>query len=201
MNVNQEKIADRTGYITTNSGRKFYPFNPKVEDVHHDDIIHSLCHKCRWNGHVNRIYTVGAHSIMVYHMVKRLGGSLDQQLQALMHDASEAYCVDMPSPLKKGFPDFIEMEDRISKVIAEKYKYHHKMYDLVALADRAALIVEAKELFTNPPSWLTVNQDGKSISREEELSLKYRCSNSGIKETMSEFYSIFKQLLFEISTS
>ena len=57
------------------------------------------------------------------------------KLEALFHDASEAYMCDMPSPLKKLCPDYKVIEARVSKAIAERFGLMFPWPDNVIQAD------------------------------------------------------------------
>jgi uncharacterized protein len=86
------------GKILTYTGKLVAPFNLKPEDVCIEDIAHSLSLQCRFNGHCEKFYSVAEHCV---HMADLCMFSL----VALMHDASEAYLLDIPKPLKE-LPEF-----------------------------------------------------------------------------------------------
>lgn len=148
-------MQGRGPYIYTNKGNPFYMFDPREDEVNHVDIAHALSLKCRWNGHIDHFYSVAQHCIEVSKDVKRMGGSITAQFQGLMHDAAEAYLVDMPTPLKLALPDFSKAEDKISEVIAKRYGYPSKMMGIVHSADKINLHREACHLFSKEPSWLS----------------------------------------------
>lgn len=45
------------------------------------------------------------------------------KLSALLHDASEAYLCDMPSPIKAMMPQYSEIENRLMAIIAQKFGF------------------------------------------------------------------------------
>lgn len=111
-------------------------FHFREEDVHLnefdiEDIAHALSLCCRYNGHVNKFYSVAEHSVLlsdfVYnHYGTKLyeawgGWTYKKSLQLLMHDASEAYISDMPAPMKQLLPDFNHMEDYVERAIFEYF--------------------------------------------------------------------------------
>ena len=51
----------------------------------------------------------------------------DLKLAGLLHDASEAYIGDMPSPFKKLMPDYKKLEDNLMKVIAQKFGFEYPL--------------------------------------------------------------------------
>lgn len=104
-----------TPFIETQSGKHMFFLNPDPNDVDIKDIAYSLANQCRFNGHVP-FFSVAEHSVAV---AARLPPSL--QLAGLLHDAAEAYLSDIPSPIKQYLPDYCAMEDKLQKVINEKF--------------------------------------------------------------------------------
>lgn len=48
-------------WILTFTGRRFYPLDPRPEDVCLEDIAHALSLICRYNGHSRFFYSVAEH--------------------------------------------------------------------------------------------------------------------------------------------
>jgi len=70
------------------------------------------------------------------------------QLAGLLHDASEAYVTDIPSPLKST-PElwgFRKIEDRILQVVAHKWNLPWPIPEEVKIADRVEQLTEAMAL-------------------------------------------------------
>lgn len=117
------RLAKEDSWIKTYTGKRFYPFAPRLEDIRIMDIAHSLAQSARFNGHLQNLditYSVGQHSCHVHDLV-----SPRAKPWALMHDAAEAYIGDMASPIKWFFPDFCAMEDKIAAVIIERFNIPH----------------------------------------------------------------------------
>ena len=104
--------------IRTNSGIYINIFNPKPEMFCIEDIAHALAEQPRFAGHLNRHYSVAQHSVLCARMVKR-----KNRLPALMHDASEAYMLDMPTPIKAKMPEYKEIEHELMQAIADKFDF------------------------------------------------------------------------------
>jgi hypothetical protein len=132
-------------WIVTNSGKKFHPFNPNPDDISLLDIAHSLSLQCRWNGHIDSFYSVAQHSVMVSRIVEEIDP--EHSLEALMHDAAEAFTSDVPLPIKMALPDFMVMEKRVEKAISEKFSLNFPWPKSIKKADRIALNTEAIHLF------------------------------------------------------
>lgn len=108
-------------HITTFSGEDFTPLSPKIEQIKIIDIAHALSMLCRANGHFERFYSVGQHSINCAIEAESRGFSKDIQLACLLHDASEAYLSDMTRPVKNMLADYLKIEDFMQSMIYEKY--------------------------------------------------------------------------------
>ena len=64
-----------------------------------DSIAHALATNNRFNGHTPNPYSVAQHSMLVASLLPP-DSSPELLLQALMHDAAEAYISDVISPIK-----------------------------------------------------------------------------------------------------
>lgn len=130
------------------SGKKFWPLDPRPEEVDINDIAHSLAFQCRFNGHCNSFFSIAQHSVFVSKIVP-----LEQALAGLLHDAPETYVGDIVSPLKKCLPpQFKEIEKEIEKVIFEKFNITNANHAEIKKADMIALFTEMRDLMKSPPS-------------------------------------------------
>ena len=94
--------APRTpdGSIQTVSGRWLDPLAPDPDSIDIGDIAQALANQCRFGGHSRSFYSVAQHSTIVSDVCAERGASAAEALAALLHDAGEAYLVDLPHPLK-----------------------------------------------------------------------------------------------------
>lgn len=108
-----------------------------------DDIAHSLANICRFVGHVPEHYSVAQHSVIVSRMVPRA-----LALQALLHDASEAYLGDVSHYLKRApeLAGYRDLEDAIQGLIFERFGVPRDMDERVRLADHTATDLEWHQL-------------------------------------------------------
>lgn len=132
------------GCIRTHSGVLVNILNPDPDTIIIEDIIHSLCHQCRYNGHSFDFYSVGEHSIYVSQFVRE-----ENRLWGLLHDASEAYLCDIPRPLKPLLTNYREIEFNLEMVIARKFNLSWPMPLDVKQVDSALLLPECDRLLPN----------------------------------------------------
>ena len=86
--------------LKTYTGKFVNVFDLKESDISLIDIAHSLSNICRFCGHVSQFLSVAEHSVRVSRAC-----SEENKLKGLLHDASEAYLMDIPRPLKH-LPEF-----------------------------------------------------------------------------------------------
>lgn len=110
---------DNPYVMRTFTGKKVDPFTIRPEDVDLIDICHALARQCRYNGHSWGHLSVARHSINVASWVMRHGGTADDIIAALLHDAAEAYIGDLIRPLKARpeFEFFKRLDDEVTAVI------------------------------------------------------------------------------------
>lgn len=125
--------------IRTYSGKNFDLKILDPDSIVIEDIAHGLSHTARFAGHLYQMYNVAQHSVLVASKV-----SNEHRLAALLHDASEAYMGDMPSPFKKLMPDFKYLENELMNVIAQKFGFDYPFHKEVKEADLYLLHAEWK---------------------------------------------------------
>jgi len=152
------KYDHRGDWMQTYTGRVFYPLFPSAEAVCIEDIAHALSLLCRFGGHCQRFYSVAEHSVHVAHAARD-----HLKRSALLHDASEAYAVDIPRPLKISLPDYQVVEDLITAAIAERFGVSFDSPEIKAL-DRAILVDEARQNMAPPPQQWDGPTEGLGIT-------------------------------------
>lgn len=134
-------------YMRTFTGKFVDPlnlcFNPDNIDIY--DIAHALSNICRFGGHCPIFYSVAQHCVLCSHMA-----SSKNKLEALMHDASEAYLTDVPTPIKHRLTNYYEIEDRAMKVISEKFNFRFPFSEEIKNIDKVVLNLEFSNLFDSP---------------------------------------------------
>lgn len=148
-----ENQHDYGEWIQTISRQKFRFGNSlcgheKPGPFHIMDIATGLSNICRWNGQVKFHFSVAQHSVLISHMVPK-----GHRLQALMHDASDAYVGDMSRPLKRDprMKGYLEIEDQIMRGLAKRFGFAWPKSHKVDLADQQLLATEAVQVLEGGP--------------------------------------------------
>lgn len=144
----------RTGdWIQTFTGKKFFPLDPRPEEVDIKDIAHALSQVCRFAGHTQSFYSVAQHSLIV-----ATACPPEYRLWGLLHDASEAYIGDMTRPLKRsmfaaGITFYKDAEARIMRAVCERFGLPPEEPAAVKHADNRVLFTERRDLLGHSVIW------------------------------------------------
>ena len=132
--------------MRTYTGGQFWPFDPDPEDVRIEDIAHALSLQCRFAGHVPEFYSVAQHCLLVEQLT--VPPSRETCLAALLHDAAEAYVLDMPRPLKRDLPDYRRVERAVTAAVALRFglPLDFDRSEKIKSTDNIVLVYEAKSL-------------------------------------------------------
>ncbi len=128
-------------------GKYFWPLNPEHPSNRFliEDIAHSLANQARWGGWINDLktgeplhYSVAQHSVHVADLTNVSRGAVSALLakqgyvidwekipspagRGLMHDATEAYLIDIPRPIKGELGDYYAIEKRLDRKIMQVF--------------------------------------------------------------------------------
>ncbi len=135
-----------TSAIRTYTGELFDFVHPELHPISIIDIAQSLSLLCRFAGHSKVFYSVAEHSVRVSYLVPP-----EHALWGLMHDAGEAYCVDVPRPLKHmaGMEAYRAHEKRVMAAICSWFHMDATEPPEVKLADNIMLVTEQRDLLKN----------------------------------------------------
>lgn len=122
------------------TGNRFWPLDPRPEDIEIEDIAHALSNICRFGGHSLRFSSVAQHSVFVSELLPP-----EYQMCGLLHDATEAYCGDVVRPLKYAMPIYRQIEDRIWVAVAIRFNLPVQIPREVKDADNVALLTERRD--------------------------------------------------------
>jgi len=144
MKMRPDILTSRGFYTDSRAGHYFDFVKPHTCDVSIAEIAHSLSHLCRFVGHVRTFYSVAQHSYFASFLVPRA-----MALEALLHDAHEAFVGDTTSPLKQLLPDYRRVERRVEPAVLGQFGITLPLPPEVKLADLVLLATEQRDLM--PP--------------------------------------------------
>lgn len=147
--LDREFDDPKSAVIGTATGGQFHPLAPRLADIRLDDIAHALANICRYTGHVSEFWSVAAHCIEVSRLILAETGDARLALCGLLHDASEAYLVDVPRPLKPHFPGYRDREERLERTIAAAFDLPYPFPPIVKEIDSRMIPREVANFF--PP--------------------------------------------------
>lgn len=130
--------------IRTISGQYVNVFEPNPDTLLIGDIAHALSNQCRFGGHLPRFFSVAQHSLLCY-----LIANEDSKFDALMHDASEAYLLDMPKPIKMEISQYNDIENNLMNILANKFGFNYPKTPEVERVDHYLLEWEWNVIMLN----------------------------------------------------
>ena len=141
----QEPAEGRVGnYIWLQSGRPFWPLDPRPEDFILEDIAHGASQENRWHGQTMTPVNVANHSNNVRKLamvIAPVGLKALAGLYAQLHDGHEGLLKDIAKPLKEMFPEWASMEKAVDLAI-----YKHFGLDPV-IPEEIKVIVETCDMW------------------------------------------------------
>lgn len=137
----------RGHWMTTYTGRKFYPLHPKSEDMDILDVAHHLSMQCRYNGACHSFYSVAEHCVIGSYLVPQ-----ELAFDFLMHDAPEAWLGDFIRPIKHG-TDMGKLYEQLESEVWDEVarKWGCKPHPTIKTIDGEMCLVEMRQLFTKFP--------------------------------------------------
>ncbi|MFX4299940.1 hypothetical protein [Pseudosulfitobacter pseudonitzschiae] len=126
MSIKDLPVTERGPWLATSLGGMWSIQHPDERDVFIDDIAAGSARTCRYAGQLRDdidFFSVAEHAIEMTFWAIENGYVvyLEDALAILLHDASEAYYGDMPTPLKQLLPDFRVLEDMAQDVIISAF--------------------------------------------------------------------------------
>lgn len=148
--------------IRTRSGMYVNVFDPNPDTIVIEDIAHALSMQCRFGGHLPTFFSVAQHSVECCNLAED-----KYKIQALLHDASEAYLLDVPRPIKHNLTNYKEIENNLMVVIAEKFGFEYPLHPKVKNIDEIQLRYEWEKFMLNNPGsnrcWTSMEAKNKFL--------------------------------------
>jgi hypothetical protein len=127
--------------ISLLNGGHFDFLEPEKSVYAVEDIARGLSHTARFSGQTQRPYYVSQHSIIVSKIVPE-----EFALEGLMHDAMESFMADIPSPLKKLLPGYIELEKRAEADMCKRFGMKFPFHPSIKEADIRVFLAERRDM-------------------------------------------------------
>mgnify|MGYP002126635650 CR=1 FL=1 len=166
--------------MITYTGRRVEIPQPLPGQVCIEDVAVHLARIPRFAGATQYPWCVAAHSMHCASLAEAEGFPKEAQLAALLHDAHEAYCADIPSPFKeavrggnpRAFCSLDIAEERLEVAVLhqlgalehlEQYRAQVKRWDLISLATERRDLMHPNAS-AQPWHWLQgIEADGRPI--------------------------------------
>jgi hypothetical protein len=116
------------------------PLSLTYKDIDARDIAHHLACINRWCGALKEPISVAQHSLHVFYLCCGTG----YELEALLHDASEAYLGDITKWVKmhEHMKAYREVEKAAHETICRRFNVSNRIPDIVEHADRLMINLE-----------------------------------------------------------
>jgi uncharacterized protein len=162
----QVAVKMKTGpNIMLASGTWFDLLDPWGSDFTINDIAQGLSNICRYAGQCKQFYSVAEHSIHVADTVEYF------KLEALMHDAAEAFLGDITRPLKQLLPEYKKIEASVEDAIFQRFGLNLNAKSIIKEADLRVLATEQAQLMPEGADyWASSSGTAKAAIRIEFLS-------------------------------
>lgn len=171
---------------------RFFDFaNPEEFEYDIGEIAHALSNICRYTGHVHGFYSVAEHSVLASYLVPE-----KYALEALLHDASEAFCGDVSKPLKAMLPEYKVIEDRVQTAIAKNFSLQYPFPEEVHKADAQMYWTERRGIAKSKVIDTLWNQGSGAVKKVDPLgwppSVAYKRFMERYVELANERYSVIR---------
>jgi len=134
--------------IRLRSGIYFDLADPQPESITPEDIAGALSKICRFGGQINAFYSVAEHCCRCAFQAGIDGLPLELCRSVFLHDAAEAYVVDVPRPLKRFLPGYKEIEREVARAIEKRFGLPVDIFEHGAVKhfDEVLLATEARDI-------------------------------------------------------
>lgn len=146
---------------TAPTGRKFWPLDPRPEEVDIVTVAHHLATRARYAGATQHrafrsriFYSVAEHSVYVSLYVEKVLQRPDLALEGLLHDGSEAFNGDLIRPLKydPAFrAPFQKVEELNERAQAVAFGLAYPYPPEIKIADEAVTNAEIDQIVPKMP--------------------------------------------------
>ena len=144
-----ERVGD---WMVTYSGQKFWPLDPRADEMRIVDVAHHLAMMPRFGGACKSHYSVAEHCVIGSHLVQP-----EFAFEFLMHDAEETWAPDMINPIKHhsvAGERYSVIGQGIDRVVRMKWNLPACQSSAIKRIDAALCEVEKRQVFQIYPGEL-----------------------------------------------
>lgn len=149
--------TDRGTWAGMHTGGRFYPFDPRPEEVFIEDIAAHLSCIVRYGGATGpkNWFSVAQHCVIGSFIAEdRYGVTAARAF--LLHDAPEYVLGDMIRPVKYTMPNYRELEANIWTAIADRFGVSRILPAHIKEIDNLMLACEKRDLLPLSERWLNM---------------------------------------------
>jgi len=184
--------------LVTYKGNKISYYNLTKEDIDLDDILQSISRISRFLGHSSRAYSVGEHTLIGLIIAEEMNYSARHKMYWLVHDFTEAYVGDCPTPLKKIIPDFRNIEAQVEGAVMDHFGLEPMTandYDAIKRIDRTMLVMEMRDLTLHTYQDFINDMVFENIIEDDYFTIGKNEQSADLihKELLSAFHKIKKE--------
>lgn len=167
IKIEERNLVDRFGrkrignYMHTANGFKYWPFDPRPEEIHIEVIAQHTATLARWQGATrhkkfkSRIFlSVAEHQVYVARYLREEMNRPDLELEGLLHDGTEGYIGDLIRPLKYS-PEFrapfLAVEELNESPMAQRFNLVYPFPKEIKIADEAVCAAENEQCIFHHP--------------------------------------------------
>ena len=169
MSKNYEGIK---GNLMRTVDGKYIDFaNPQPDQISLHAIATGLGSECRFGNQLHEHYSVAEHCVHCLTVANHRGLSVETKRAVLMHDAAEAFCKDIPKPLKILLPNYKIIEDWLQRVIEAKYGIANDEETRKAVKEIDLAVLKAEK------TALTSQDEQHDLSDVPDVDIDFQCYN------------------------
>jgi len=186
---------ERGHWMTVGDGvrySRFYPLDPRPEEINLGIIAHHLSQLCRFTGATSRFYSIAEHSVLVSSKMWEESGDPYMGAIGLLHDATEAIVNDINRPLKttEEMAIYKQIEQRIwTDCIAPRFGLPKEMPALLHEVDIRMCATEKRDLMPGSEEWVNMPEPYEDISLVQWVS-----PETGKRAFLAQFHQIMEAL-------
>lgn len=153
------------------------PFNLKEDDYDIENLAQTLSRMCRFWSQTKPFYSVAQHCLeMDNYFQKYYNGDYDKNhlsKMALIHEVFEGMTgLDIPSPYKHLFKEYVEGEKRALSQICRKYDVPYPFPEEFKKVDTAMMVTEAITLIEDSSYWREISDPLEIELSDREVSME-----------------------------